>query len=355
MKHIALIISLKFRAAHISHLVASYRQMEELGFKSYCYIHPEAIPFLPQGIEYITDISEIKNVSIAIFWFPALYNIKNMLKLKLHYKAKIIYVYHEPIESLKTYIKSGNTIWAIIKIFLKYYVSLIFLLLANIIILPSQKAINLYEKHITKWINTNYFYLPLLYSDEINTVPKQERKYFSYIGSISQDHAFDEFINIIYSLYKKKAFPMLHYLIATWQEIPYDKRINEMINAGVLKIEAGKPMTNEEINAHYASTFLVWNAYNRSTQSGVLAKSFMFGTPGLVLKQNLSEFVSNSREVIAIDSNSDYNQIKNAIEFAQNNFVKLSTYARLNFEKNYDYRIHNEEMGNIIKTLNQKN
>ena len=58
---IALISSLKFRPAHLSHLIASYRQFEDLGYQSILFIHPDFIPFLPIGIHYCTSLN--KNIS----------------------------------------------------------------------------------------------------------------------------------------------------------------------------------------------------------------------------------------------------------------------------------------------------
>ncbi len=110
-------------------------------------------------------------------------------------------------------------------------------------------------------------------------------------------------------------------------------------------------MSNDEINIYYASSYLVWNAYNRSTQSGVLAKSFMFGTPGLVMRHNLSEFVENGREVKAVNSNADFTELDAAINDVLSNFDRYSTNARCNYERNYDYKNHNAEMQDIINSL----
>ncbi|MBD5261375.1 MAG: hypothetical protein HDS38_04505 [Bacteroides sp.] len=351
MNEIALIVSLNFRAAHISHLLASYRQMEELGYKSILYIDKNFIPFLPTTVDYITDLGELEHISVAIFWFPALKNINAMIKLKLRHDAKIIYIYHEPVEAFSSYLKSGNSFWWTIKYFLKYYIGLTFIKLADKIILPSKKALELYQQNVTNKLNSNYSYLPLLYEDESQYIENQNREFFSYIGGISFDHAFDKYLDFIYEYYKKSETLPIKFLIASWRQLPKDSRISEMKDAGVLTIQCGKPLTNDEINKFYASTLLVWNAYNRTTQSGVLAKSFMFGTPGLVLKKNLSEFIQDKKEVIAIESNTNFNQIKNAIQYAIENIDQLSISARSNYLKNYDYKSHNLEMKNILHSL----
>ena len=49
---IALISSLKFRPAHLSHLIASYRQFEDLGYQSILFIHPDFIPLIFEVADY---------------------------------------------------------------------------------------------------------------------------------------------------------------------------------------------------------------------------------------------------------------------------------------------------------------
>ena len=51
-----------------------------------------------------------------------------------------------------------------------------------------------------------------------------------------------------------------------------------------LKLVVGKPMSNLEINNYFNKSLVVWNAYRRSMQSGVLPKAYMFGTPVIIVK-----------------------------------------------------------------------
>lgn len=352
MNETVLIVSLKFRAAHISHLIASYHQMEDLGYHPILWVAKECVEFLPLNIDYVLSINEIKDVSIAIFWFPAIGNFKAMWKLKYLFHAKIIYVFHEPAESFSTYLKSGNSLlWTIIY-FAKYYVTLSFLALSDKVILPSNKAVNLYRKGLSRFANKRFSYLPLLYDDERTVANKNSNRiYISYIGGISKDHAFDEFVNYIYEAYRINEFPGVKFLIASWQRVDISPKMHEMIDSGILDIHDGRPMTNEEINDFYAKTYVVWNAYNRTTQSGVLAKSFMFGTPALVTCKNLSEFISDGKEIKAVDSNTDYEELTKGIRSILSDFNSFSENARKNFERNYLYSTHNKEMADIIDNL----
>ena len=45
---IALIISLNFHPGHVSHMVASYKQCEELDYESIYYVNPVLAPNLPK-------------------------------------------------------------------------------------------------------------------------------------------------------------------------------------------------------------------------------------------------------------------------------------------------------------------
>ena len=47
----AIIVSLNFNPGHVSHMVASYKQCEELGYKSSLYIHPQFKEYLPDLCE----------------------------------------------------------------------------------------------------------------------------------------------------------------------------------------------------------------------------------------------------------------------------------------------------------------
>lgn len=314
-------------------------------------VAPGFIPFLPDGIDYITSFDEIKSADYAIFWFPAKQNIAAMIRLRLKFHSKIVYVFHEPIESYSTYIKSGNShVWTI-QFYLKYCFSLIFLLLSHKVILPSNKALKMYDSQICRLLNKNRCYLPLLYYDEAKTI-RGNRKYISYIGTISKDHAFDKYIDMIYYLFKENCTEdSLCFQIATRFNVERDNRIQEMIEANRLIINDGHPLSDEEINEAYSSSYMVWNAYHRTTQSGVMAKAFMFGTPAIVLKKNLSEFMTDRGNVFACENNSDLDSLKVAVIYIYNHFEEMSKTARDTFMRCFDYKNHNVSMKKLLESI----
>ncbi len=351
----ALIISLNFRVAHISHLIASYRQFEELGYNSILYIHPNLIPFLPSEITNITNLNQIESAAIAIFWFPATKNLVEMLRLKWHFKAKIIYVFHEPIESRSTYRNFGLSRSEIVKIYARYLYQLSFVFISNAIILPSHKALKLYDNSIALKINRHRQYIPLLFSDESNGA-KISREYFSYIGTIAYDHAYNEYLRFITQAINDTAIPnQIKFMIATRNKVDRSEEINTFIKNGRLKVIDGHPLSDDEINQCYASSFGVWNAYHRSTQSGVLAKASMFGTPAIVTSKNLSEFATDGKNVIACQNNTSYIQLKEALLKLYTSFDYLSQNSKKIFNTVFNYKIHNNTMYNLLSRLTSVN
>lgn len=347
----ALIVSLNFRVAHVSHLVASYRQFEEIGFRSCLYINPQLAPFLPEDVRYITDLSQAESVDIAVFWFPATGNIREMMRLKSRFGAKIIFVFHEPLETFGVYRSLGLPGIEIAKIYARYLVTLTFIQLSDAILLPSHKAYSLYEDSLARKINSRYYHLPLLFCDE-SAAERPERKYFSYIGTIAQDHAFDDFVRfIIRASEDHELTDRLRFMIATRNTVPDSRKLREMREKGLLKVIDGHPLSDEEINRCYAESYCVWNAYNRTTQSGVLAKAGMFGTPAIVLRRNLSEFSIEGKNVVCCENNQDYGQIKEALLKLLHDFRDYSENARDIFEKTFYYRNNNSRMKDIVDNI----
>ena len=52
----ALIISLNFHPGHVSHMVASYKQCEKLGYELVYYVNPSFIPYLPKGSRIVSAV-----------------------------------------------------------------------------------------------------------------------------------------------------------------------------------------------------------------------------------------------------------------------------------------------------------
>ena len=349
MDRCALIISLNFNPGHVSHMVASYKQCEELGYTSYYYVTKEFVDFLPKDSRVLVYGQDaVESCDMAIFLFPARANLKVIWQLKHLYDSRIVYIFHEPLAPMKVYRESGFSYKYLTKLWVINRISALTVRWSDVILLPSRKAVGLYEQN-KLYKNENYYYLPLLFDDEYTAeYAKIERKYYIYIGTIAVDHSFNEFLQFVEKAVKDDILPDIKFLIATKSDFEVPKTLEESPRVVIRK---GKPLSNDEINEAYASTDVVWNAYARTTQSGVLAKSFMFGTPAIVLRKNLSEFTEDGQEVAAIDDNTSFEEIERAVLHIIGDFEHYSSSARKRFEDIFFYRKYNEKMNQILSSL----
>lgn len=316
----ALLVSLNFNPGHFSHLIANYKLFEEDGLTPYLYVNRSFNEMDEENqyrkINNLDQLNILDKIQVAVFWFPSLRNIIEVIRLRFFFNTKIFYVYHEPFDSIKNYYSSGFKLSKIAKICLINLVNIPILLLSHKIILPSNSSLILYKKKYA-FLNRNYFYMPLLFDDEVEKLSENTPKnVISYIGTIAADHAFDKFVAFVKIALENNWFPSLTFLIATKSIIPpIEKKILEKyLSLGMVVVQEGKPMRNTEINKHFQNSLVVWNAYHRSMQSGVLPKAYMFGTPVIVLQKNKNEFIENNITGILIMDNENAEEIKNAVQ-----------------------------------------
>lgn len=341
----SLIISLNFNPGHVSHMVASYKQCEELGYESVYYVNPAFIPFLPKSsrIMSATDRKKLK-IDLAIFLFPSQKNLPLIWKLKRQ-GVKVVYIFHEPLAPMHIYCKAGFSKKYLAKLWVIDHISALTVRWSDYVLIPSRKAIKYYEEN-SLYTNKNYHYLPLMYSDEREErYISVSRIYFSYIGTVAADHSFQEYLEFVEWAITNNKLEGISFMIATKSEFEVPEI---MKNSNRVSIHKGIPMTNEEINTYYSRSIAVWNAYARTTQSGVLAKSFMFATPAVVMRANLNEFTHDGVNVVAIEDNSDKEQIAAAVQKIYENQKRFSTECRKEFEKSFYYRVYNKQFKKII-------
>lgn len=340
----ALIISLNFNPGHVSHLRACYKQLKECGYHSVYYVNEDFVGFLPRDSRVcIYEQCKVEKGDVAIFLFPSLKNILLIRSLKQQ-GTEIIYIFHEPLAPMKVYRKAGFSYKYLAKLWLINRINALTVKWSDVVLLPSKKAVELYNDN-PLYNNMNAHYLPLLYDDERSLDHPKNREYFGYIGTVAADHSFYEFLKFVEWAIKKNRLPQLKFLIATKSEFEVPQALTD---SSRVVLQKGRPLSDEEINEYYASTYIVWNAYARTTQSGVLAKSFMFGTPAIVLRKNLSEFTEDGKEVVAIDDNTSFEQIEEAVIKIMETFPDFSNAARKRFENTFYYKKYNEQMKSLI-------
>ena len=343
MKPVAIIVSLNFNPGHVSHLIASYKQMEELGYSSVYYVNPLFTKFLPDNVRIRTSDFKIPKCDVAVITFPSLHNLPLIQRLR-NQRTKIIYIFHEPLAPLSHYRASGFSYKYLVKLWIIDHINSLTVKWSDCILIPSKKALDYYQKN-HKYKNPNVQYIPLLYDDEALNAKPCNRQYISYIGTVAADHSFDEFVNYVNIALSHNWHNGYYFLIATKSEFDIPDVLKESSRVKILK---GKPLTNEEINQAYGGSAVVWNAYARTTQSGVLAKAYMFGTPAIVMHNNLNEFMIEGQTVVSISNNQDADQIHNAIDSILPKLDEFVKNCREMFLDKFYYRKYNKDIQCIL-------
>jgi hypothetical protein len=333
----AVIISDNNHIGHLSHSLAFYRLCENVGLDVTLYIHKDLEKYIPSEYNAVfSDKGLMGHYDVAIIYSPSVHNLGIVIRLRMGGCRKIFYVFHEPISSFKPFKEAGFSNSYILKLRLGNIYQTIMTYMVDGIILASNQAIQQYCKSKVYRKNA-YDYMPLIFDDESSS-QSSNREFFSYIGTVAADHSFQEYLDFVCYAIKHNRLPNINFLIATKSsfEVPVELQTSDRV-----VIQQGRPMSNSEINEFYSKTFVVWNAYERSMQSGVLAKSFMFGTPAIVLRKNLSEFTQDGVEVKSINCNTDKEEIETAVGIIVNNFIDYSTNCRKRFLETFYYKKYN--------------
>ena len=339
----AILVSRRFNPGHISHIEANSKLLEEYGFDVYFSVHDRFLTFAESSFKNrgvnATDYLKLGVGDLFIVWFPSLSVLLNILIVRLFTSATLVYIYHEPYTSFASYRGAGFSRSKALKVTAISLVNWIACNLSHKVILPSARAYSALS--IAKTDTDRYAKINLLFSDE---APPDQRKrprtFISYIGTIAEDHAFEEFVRLMHASICNETLASFRFLIATRSQIPEKLRavIEQGILSGRLVVQSGEPMTNNEINDFYAQSYVVWNAYKRSMQSGVLPKAYMFGTPILMSTLNQSEYFEEGIHGALISDQYSNIEFVEAILNMQEKWPVLSQNCRGFFLQNFDYR-----------------
>lgn len=339
MKKIA-ILSGKFSIGLTSHLEAYYELINEAGYEAFLLINTKYEKYI-RKYKNIFSLKDINNlvVDCLIIFNISLYD-KKIIKLLKKYNAdlKVVLVYHEPWRGLRNEIKRQKTYSNILKTIGRKILANSLLKKVDRVWLPSKEAERQYKK-IDYNINNNYDIFPLIFRDELDEKINTKNKiYFSYIATVAPSRRFNEYLSFIkkYATIDKN----MKFMIATSSNIVsfLDKDLNNLIDTKRLIVKHNYNLTNKEINEAYYKSIAVWLVYKESTQSGVLCKSFMNGTP--VIASNIEafrEYINNNNNSIIVENFED-NKIKEALTKIYTNLDFFSKNARDDFLKLFYYK-----------------
>ena len=352
MKAKVALVSLRFNPAFIQHLIAYAKAMQELGHDPEFLLDPAYRDF--QELAVVASPREISADSLAVAWKYAIFlnpspgnkDLANTLKQK---GTKILYVFHEPWQMSLHYLRTEGLLGTF-KAVMAHHVTVPALKLADTVILPSRYGLREYHNSDAQY-NRNAIYLPLMYDDEelaANPRNLDLKRHFGYIGSLCRSHGFDQYLEFVrYALQRNLD---ISFLIASRNTIPSCVKNDPLFrrNSDKLEIRCGKPLGNREMNGCYAESICVWNLYRRSTQSGVLPKAFMFGTPVIATRiGSFPEFIqegANGRFASA----RDHQGIWAALEDIRSNIGAYAANSRRTFLEAFYYRSHLGELGRLL-------
>ena len=343
-----LICSVHFGPGHTAHLDAYKHLLDECGFENALYLAPAYLKlFSDENIKkhIIISLEDALRFNPDVVW---LYNIgfedrKFIRAFKR--RSKLIYVLHEPYMGIHEILKEGKNIpYMVVAALLNAWICS----QSYRVVLSSAYAVANCKKYMLGTYQKSLTF-PLIFPDKyISTL---NRQYFSMIGGYSDPHASDEFLNFVKASYQKNT---IKFQIATRTDISEklkDTILQEMVQDGRLLVHHGRPLTEDEMNQAYRRSFCTWNAYHRSTQSGVLANSFMQGTPVMATHLgSFDEYVQDGKNGVFIDDYS-YDSIFNAFQRVKGNIDEMVENARNTFLTHFYYRNQEEKFKEIVGNL----
>lgn len=343
------LVSLKFSPGHIEHLCAFYKMFNEMGHDVTLFVDFKYKSFITgiKNIHFVKDKMEIfsKKPDLVFIYNAA---IANMSLTRYGHKQgiKIVYLLHEPNQKVSDLILEGKNV---IKMLGAEVINSITCFYSNKVLLASNQGMKEYEARMLKF-NKIHDLFPLIFCDEYCQRKDFKREYFSFIGSFSSSHAGMEFLHFMkYALLQDKN---IKFMIATRSSISSllkEEIFVDAIRKGRIVIHEGRPMTENEINKYYRQSICVWNAYNRSTQSGVLPNALMQGTPVIVNSRGVAkEVISDGVEGCFITMPQKNEEIFEKFKYIQEHLEQMSDTARKLFLREYFYKTQKDLAEKVI-------
>ena len=354
----ALIMSAKFAPGHFSHMLAFYRLFEASGFHAALYVRDAYQSFADSAPEYrcfTLDAPEVRAPDILLIYNLSMTDMRYIRRFRRENPSmRVWFVYHEPWAGFRAWVahllRGRESLTESVKALGRYVFVQPVMRQTETVLLPSDEAMSCYRVHCAGF-HPRARMFPLVFTDEAAEmrVAPPERKYFSFIATAIRNHGFDLFLD--YVRYKA-ADPDALFRIDTRSDIRRalrDDVLQTLIREKRLLIRQGRPLSNAEINAAYASSACVWLFYRRSFQSGVLCKAMMFGAPVIASDTgSFREFLNGDNGVLlpVNAGNADIDRAYQSIKARQR---EMSGAARETWLRRFDYRAQLDAFQEIIR------
>ncbi len=354
MKTVCL-VSLKFSPGHFSHLLAYQELFRDLGYRVICFLDEGYRSFCQDwsSMECVYRQEQALPAELVLIYNLSAKDSKFLARAKAkNPRTKTIFVYHEPYrgfrETFDSLRKRERSLKHFIGICGRHLFSKSVLRRVDMVLLPSKSAMDEYRGHDQRY-NGRYVLFPLIFTDELTPeLAATPKVFFSFISTALLSKGIKEYLDSV--LYIAERDPNARFQIATKSDISglLAEEHKKLVVEKRLVIQQGRPLSNAEINQAYASSNCTWLAYNKSTQSGVLCKSFMFGAPGMATNIGAFPDEIDGNNGLILSSNKDSEEIYQAFELLKNDNVSFSASARRSYLENFDYKNHLADMRAIM-------
>ena len=341
------VTSLGYNPSHLAHLVAYAKAFREAGSDVCFCVHASygrdaaLHAVAPVMTHDNLDHDLLNSCTHALLYNAAVGNPAFAWRMKRR-GCKVAYVYHEPWVSL-TRLWGEVSLASLARLMVSRLFTLVLLRICHLVVLPSAEAAKNYRARDAR-INPNFLEMSLIFDDSFHLAAPSSRTTFSYIGTISHAHAFDLFVAFMrYSLQNRLG---IRFLIASRHTFTDQDLLSQYPDD--ITLLCGKPLTNDEIVQCYAQSICIWNLYRLSTQSGVMANSFMCGTPVIANRTGaFNDFVRDSYngKFAAPDNPAEIAQAYSHIAASLDSYV---THCRQTFLDNFFYRAQLNKIQQIL-------
>lgn len=346
----AVIVSQKFNYGHLSGLLGWYSMLSSLGYKTSFWMDPQyAGCFDGNTYDALYEGSPASDCDLVVIFNISTKDRKVVDHFKKNPNTKIIFIYHEPWRGFPNEIKRfRNDKWNFIKQVGRMLFARKVVRKSDLVICPSAQAEEFYSQHEAKY-NSNYAVFPLVFKDDCeNGNYRRDKEYFSFISTASLDKAADKFFEFV--KYASGQDPKLRFQVVTSTNITQylDDDIQKLIDGGRMLVRHGKSLSEAEMNEAYDNSKCTWLAYRSSTQSGVIAKAFMWGSPCVATNVGVfGELVDGINGKI-VSSCEAFEEILDAYYEIEKDTDEYEASARKTFEKVYSAECRIAELKKLL-------
>lgn len=352
----ALIISLKFNYGHLSGLMGWYSMLDSLGYRA-SFLMDERYSgcFDEKNYDVLYRFSPQICYDLIVFFNISTKDWKLARYFKKHTNAKTLFVYHEPWRGLGNEIKRFKHDK---KNFIKQVGRMVFarevIRSSDVVICPSAQAADFYRNHEARY-NPHYVVFPLVFQDDcIDGKYRNDKPYFSFISTAALDKAVDRFFEFVKYASSKDAHIQFQVVTSTDISVYLDADIQQLIAEGRMVVRHGKGLSEAEMNEAYDNSKCTWLAYRSSTQSGVIAKAFMWGSPCIGTNVGVFGDLIDGTNGKIVSSCDAFEEILNAYYEIEANEQYYERSARQTFERVYSAEQRTNQLADLIDSLYQR-